>query len=125
MKFPILIIWTNLFRILGFFGCKFLFHSNFKSTFCKQTVQNLTRRRVMRRLIWFFTVCRCPIRRTIGLNRLNSNLWKSKCVLSGNTVITYCRSANGILEKEHRKITATRHLGPELQCLLKVKQDLS
>ena len=56
---------------LRLMGGKFQFHLIFKSTFCKQTVQNLIRRRVLWCLIWFFTVCRCPIRRTLGLNGLS------------------------------------------------------
>ena len=32
-----------------------------------QTVENLIRRRVGRRLIWFCTVCRCPTKKTFGL----------------------------------------------------------
>ena len=31
----------------------------FNRNVCKQTVENLIRRRVLRRLIWFCTVCRC------------------------------------------------------------------
>ena len=53
---------SNL-RVVG----KFKYHSIFKSIFCKQTVQNLTRRRILRSLVWFFTVCRCPIKRTLCL----------------------------------------------------------
>ena len=37
----------------------------------KQTVENLIRRRVLRHLIWFRTVCRCPTKRTLGLYGLN------------------------------------------------------
>ena len=49
----------------------FNLHSIFKSTFCKQTVQNLIRRPILRRLIWvFFTVYLCPIKRMLGLNVL-------------------------------------------------------
>ena len=44
-----------------------LFYSNFKRQFCKQTVENLIRRRVLWRLIWFCTVCRCPTKKTLGL----------------------------------------------------------
>ena len=38
--------------------------SNFKRNFCKQLVENLIRRCVLLRLIWF---CRCPTKRTLGL----------------------------------------------------------
>ena len=51
----------------------FHFHSNFKRNFCKQTVKNLIRHRVSRRLIWFCTVCLCPTKRTLGLYRLNTH----------------------------------------------------
>ena len=44
------------------FGGIFHFYSNFNRTFCRQTVENL-----IRRLIWFCTVYRCPIKRTPGL----------------------------------------------------------
>ena len=40
---------------------------NFKRNFCKQTVENLIRRRILRRLIWFCTVCQCLTKRTLGL----------------------------------------------------------
>ena len=51
MEFPVLILWMNLLRIYEMLGGRFQFHSNFKSTFCKQTVQNLIRRCIMQRLI--------------------------------------------------------------------------
>ena len=66
-----LINWMNQFWISGLLGSKFKFHSNFRSTPCKQTVQNLIRRcgtRRTQRLIWFCTVCRWPIKRPLGLN---------------------------------------------------------
>ena len=59
---------------IQFLGCWliiFYFYSYFKRTFCKQTVANLIRRRVLRRLIWFCNVYRCPIKRTLGLYGLN------------------------------------------------------
>ena len=46
------------------------FYSNFNSIFCKQTVHNLIRRRVLRHLIWSYTVCRNLIKWTLGLNGL-------------------------------------------------------
>ena len=67
MYFPILINWTSPFPILGLLGGIFHFHSNFKRNFCKQTVENLIRRRVLRRLIWFCTVCQRPTKKTLGL----------------------------------------------------------
>ena len=45
----------------------FIFYSNFKRNICKQTVKNLIRRSVLRRLIWFCAVGRCPTQRTLGL----------------------------------------------------------
>ena len=48
----------QLYESLLLFGSNFGFHSNFKSIFCKQTVPNLARRRI---LIWFCSVCLCPI----------------------------------------------------------------
>ena len=45
------------------------FFSNFKKCFCKQTVENL----ILRRLIWFCTVCRRPTERTLGLYRLTTS----------------------------------------------------
>ena len=38
-------------------GSIFHFYSNFNLTFCKQLVETLIRRRVLRRLIWVCTVC--------------------------------------------------------------------
>ena len=65
MYFPILINnWTTQFPIFDFF---FHFYSNFKRNFCRQTVDNLIRRRVLRRLIWFCNVCRSPTKGTLGL----------------------------------------------------------
>ena len=51
--------------------CFFRLYSNFDRTFCKQTVGNLIKRRVLRRQIWFSTLCRYPIKRTPGLKGLN------------------------------------------------------
>ena len=70
MEFPIVINWTSTFPTLGLFGGIFYLYSNLKRSFCKQTVENLSRRRVLRRLIWFCTVCRYPQKRTLGLYRL-------------------------------------------------------
>ena len=41
-------------------------------TFCilLQSVQTLIRRRVLRRLIWVYTVCQCPFYGTLGINEL-------------------------------------------------------
>ena len=51
-------------------GSKFQFHLFLKSTFCALTVKNMIRRHRRRRLIWFCTVCRCPIKRMLDLNGL-------------------------------------------------------
>ena len=50
---------------LGLLGGISHFHSNFNRTFCRQTMENLIRRRV------FCTVCRCPTKRTLSLYGLN------------------------------------------------------
>ena len=47
-------------------------NSNSDRTFCKQTVETLIRRRVLRRLIWVCTVCLCPTKRTLVLYGVNS-----------------------------------------------------
>ena len=60
-------IMTNPFRTKGLLDSNLQFHSNSKSTFCKQIVQNLIRRRVLWCLIWFYTVCHCPIKLTLCL----------------------------------------------------------
>ena len=41
-------------------GSNLKFRLNFKSIFCKQTVQNKIRHHVLCCLIWFYTVCLCP-----------------------------------------------------------------
>ena len=71
MEFPTGINWSSSFPFKGFLGGNFHFYSNFNRPFSKQTVETLIRRRVLRRLIWFCTVCRCPIKRTLGLNELS------------------------------------------------------
>ena len=71
MHFPILINWTSSFPIIGLLGGILNFYSNFKRNFCEQTVENLIRCPVLWRLMWFCTVCRCPTKRTLGLNGLS------------------------------------------------------
>ena len=44
----------------------FHLYSNFRRNFCKQTEENLIRHRILRRLIWFCTVCWCPTKRMLG-----------------------------------------------------------
>ena len=48
------------FRIVGWY---FQFYSNFKRNFCKQTVENLRRHRVLRRLVWFALFADVPQKR--------------------------------------------------------------
>ena len=72
------------------------FYSNFNRWFCKQTVESLTRRHILRRLIWFCTVGRCPTKKDARLkwvkwplkNRQNKDL-TVKCKL--NEGRKYCR----------------------------------
>ena len=52
-------------------GGIFHFYSKFKRNFCKQTVKNLIRRRILRRLIWFCTVCWCPAKKDSRLKWVN------------------------------------------------------
>ena len=67
MELPTLINWMSPFPILGLLGGIFHFYSNFKINLCKQTVENLIRRRLLRRLIWFGTVCLRPTKKTLDL----------------------------------------------------------
>ena len=53
--------------LLGMLGGTFNSYSNFNGLFCKQIVETLIRRRVLRRLILVSTVCRCPTKRTLSL----------------------------------------------------------
>ena len=82
MYFPININWTSLFPILVLLGGIFHFDSNFKRNFCNQTVENLIRRRILRRLIWFCTVCQCPTKRTLA--RL---IWVKQAAFSGQNIL--------------------------------------
>ena len=81
MDFPIFIIWTILFTLGGIFH----FYSNFDRIICKKTVENLIRRRVLRRLIWFCTVCRCPTKRTLRLEWVKSMI----CLKESNCTIFF------------------------------------
>ena len=60
--------------VLRMLGGVFHLYSNSNRTFCKQTVENLTRRRNLRRLVWLFMVCWCPMKWTLILNRLRYQL---------------------------------------------------
>ena len=45
----------------------FSFIQILKETSFSKTLENLIKRRILRRLVWFCTVCRCPTKRTLGL----------------------------------------------------------
>ena len=49
-----------------FFNC----YANVDRTFCKQTVETLVRRRILRRLIGVCTICICPTKRMLRLHGL-------------------------------------------------------
>ena len=66
MTFPIAIGRTSLFQNLGLLGGIFHFYSNCNRTSCKQTVDTLIRRRVLRRLTLVSTACLRPTKRTLG-----------------------------------------------------------
>ena len=55
----------SIFMVVGWY---FHFYSNFKRNVCKQAVENLIRRRVLRRLVWFCAVCRCPTKKAVKNN---------------------------------------------------------
>ena len=65
MDYSILISWTSPFPILGAPGVIFYFYFILDSNFWNQTVQNLIRGRVLRRLIWIYTVCLGPQKGTL------------------------------------------------------------
>ena len=59
---PAVYNWMSLFSVKGVSGVLFHFYFIFeRNSFNKQKVQALIRRRVLRRLIWVYTVCQCPI----------------------------------------------------------------
>ena len=60
-------VFLSPFPILGLLGDILHFYSNFKRNFCLQTVENLIRRHVLRHLIWFCTVYRCPTKKDARL----------------------------------------------------------
>ena len=91
MYFPIPINWSSPFPILGLLGGVFHLYSNFKRNFCKQTVENLIRRRILRRLIWCCTVCRCPTKRTLCLYGFNCPSLHGSCVRVGKVLVRLCR----------------------------------
>ena len=59
----------------------FFFYQNSNRTFCKQIVETLIRRRILRRLIWVCTVCRCPIKKDSRLKWVNNKC--IKCSMRG------------------------------------------
>ena len=67
MEFPTHLLDPSNLRVVGFNH----FYSNFNRQFCKQTVENLIRLRVLWRLIWVCTGCICLTKRTLGLFGLN------------------------------------------------------
>ena len=70
---------SNL-RVVGWYFLIFI--QNFKRNFCKYTVENLIRRRILRHLIWFCTVCRVPTKKTLGLyglRILQNEMYFSSC----------------------------------------------
>ena len=70
MEFSSLINWTSQFPFEWLLTGSFHFYLNVDRTSCKQTVETLIRRRIVRRLVWVSTVCICPTKRTLGLNWL-------------------------------------------------------
>ena len=70
MEFPILINCTSSFSFEGLLGGISIFYSNSNRNFCKQTVENLIRRRILRRLIWFLHCLPLSHKKTLGLHGL-------------------------------------------------------
>ena len=68
-----------------------MYHSlilTFKSTFCKQTVQNLMHH-ILGRLIWFCTVSCCPVKWTLGFYGLTINCIKNVVLYLNGPEFTY------------------------------------
>ena len=65
--------------VLRGFGRYFLFLLYFYRTICKQIVETLVRRRVLRRLIWACTVWLCTTKRTLGFYGLKWNSREQMC----------------------------------------------
>ena len=78
MEFPTVFNWTSPFPILGKFGGIFYFYSNFKRNFCKQTVENLIRCRVLRHLIWFLHCLPMSHKKDARLIWVNLLMFKKK-----------------------------------------------
>ena len=67
MRFPTIINWTSLFPFERLLVGIVHFYSNSNRIFCKHTVETLIRRRILWCLIWVYTVCLYPTKRTLGL----------------------------------------------------------
>ena len=63
----------------------------------KQWRTAVIRRRVLRRLVWFCTVCRCPIKRTLGLYGFKVNLELRYFVLFTLRLLLVYRHSNRTL----------------------------
>ena len=74
MDSPTLIRRTNPFTNLGVLGGILCLFSNSNRTLCKQILDTMIRRRLVRRLIWVCNVCLCPTKRTLVFNRLSRTL---------------------------------------------------
>ena len=74
--------------MLGLLGSTFHFYSNFDRTFCKQTLETLIRRRVLRCLVWACTICLRPTKRTLGLYGTNMLVYMlyAQCIDLGMAV---------------------------------------
>ena len=66
------------------------------STFCKQILQNLIRRRILWCQVWFCTICRCPIKSTLYLYRLTRSvcLFSALCIQIGAGVFGRSRGCH-------------------------------
>ena len=66
------------------------------STFCKQTLQNLKRRRILWCQVWFFTICRCPIKSTLCLYGFTPSvfLFSALCIQIGAGVFGRSRGCH-------------------------------
>ena len=67
----------------------FSFLFNFQSKFCKQTVESLIKCLVLRRLIWYSTVCLCPKKgmlKLMGNNAANQQKLATLCQTKHNDI---------------------------------------
>ena len=76
----------------------FQIHLKFKGTFCKQTMQNLIRRRILQHLIWFCTVWACPIKWTLHLYGLTWRFGITKIISLITKMTKGLRGIDVILE---------------------------